>query len=137
MSSYVHNAADAATGAIGVLVALEGPAAALAGHRPAGGDARRGQRAAVGRRRPTIPAAVLAEKRAELQAQARTSGKPAAVVEQMVEGRLRKFVDEVVLLRQPFIIDPDQTVEQALAAASADGAGAGARRSSATASAIR
>jgi elongation factor Ts len=37
----------------------------------------------------------------------------------MVEGRLRKFIDEVVLLRQPFILDPDRTVEQALAEASA------------------
>ena len=63
-----------------------------------------------------IPAEVLAQKRAELQAQARTSGKPAAVVEQMVARRLRKFADEVALLRQPFIIDLDQTVEQALAA---------------------
>ena len=36
----------------------------------------------------------------------------------MVEGRLRKFVDEVALLRQPFIVNPDETVEQALAAAS-------------------
>ena len=36
----------------------------------------------------------------------------------MVEGRFRKFVDEVVLLRQPFIVNPDETVEQALAAAS-------------------
>ena len=41
-----------------------------------------------------------------------------------VEGRLRKFVDEVVLLRQPFIIDPERTVEQALAEASANGGSA-------------
>ena len=60
------------------------------------------------------------QKRAELQAQAQTSGKPAAVVEKMVDGRLRKFADEVVLLRQPFVIDPDRTVEDILAAASAD-----------------
>ena len=66
--------------------------------------------------------AVLVEKRAELMAQAQTSGKPAAVVEKMVDGRLRKFSDEVVLLRQPFIIDPDQTVAQALASASTEGA---------------
>jgi elongation factor Ts len=64
-----------------------------------------------------IPAAVLAGTRAELQAQAQTSGKPAAVVEKMVEGRLRKFTDEVALLRQPFILDPDRTVEQVLAEA--------------------
>ena len=121
VASYVHNAADVATGTIGVLVALEGPPEALA---------------AIGRQLAMhvaasapqwvtagdIPEAVLAEKRAELQAQARTSGKPASVVEKMVDGRLRKFTDDVVLLRQPFIIDPDQTVEQVLAAAS-NGAG--------------
>jgi elongation factor Ts len=120
VSSYVHNAADTATGTIGVLVALEGPAAALAaiGRQVAMHVAASAPRwVAPG----DIPEAVLAEQRAELQAQAQTSGKPAAVVEKMVEGRLRKFIDEVVLLRQPFIIDPDQTVEQALAAASADG----------------
>ena len=37
----------------------------------------------------------------------------------MVEGRLRKFTDEVALLRQPFIIDPERTLEQVLAEASA------------------
>ena len=120
VSSYVHNAADAATGTIGVLVALEGPVAALAaiGRKVAMHVAASAPRWVTP---ADIPEAVLAEQRAELQAQAQTSGKPAAVVEKMVEGRLRKFIDEVVLLRQPFIIDPDQTVEQALAAASADG----------------
>ena len=120
VSSYVHNAADTATGTIGVLVALEGPPAALA----AIGRQMAMHVAASAPRWITpvdVPAAVLAEQRAELQAQAQTSGKPAAVVDKIVEGRLRKFVDEVVLLRQPFIIEPDQTVEQALAAASADG----------------
>jgi elongation factor Ts len=121
VSAYVHNAAGAATiGTIGVLVAFEGVApgasigrqvamhvAASAPHWIAPDD---------------VPAAVIAGKRAELLAQAETSGKPAAVVEKMVEGRLRKFVDEVVLLRQPFIIDPERTVEEALAEASAGGA---------------
>ena len=117
VSPYVHNAAGAAIGSIGVLVALEGAAAAAIGRQVA---------MHVAACAPTwvapddVPAPVLAEKRAELLAQARTSGKPAAVVEKMVEGRLRKFVDEVVLLRQPFIIDPDRTVEQALAEASAN-----------------
>jgi elongation factor Ts len=118
VSSYVHHASDTATGAIGVLVALDGPAAALpsigkqvAMHVAASAP----QWVAPG----DIPAAVMAKKRAELQAQAQTSGKPAAVVEKMVEGRLRKFTDEVALLRQPFIIDPDRTMEQVLAEASA------------------
>jgi elongation factor Ts len=120
VSSYVHNAADAASGTIGVLVALEGPAAVLAaiGRQVAMHVAASAPQWVAA---ADIPASVLAGKRAELLAQAQTSGKPAAVVEKMVEGRLRKLSDEVVLLRQPFIIDPDQTVEQALASASADG----------------
>jgi elongation factor Ts len=121
VSSYVHNAVDQAAGTIGVLVALEGPSPALAaiGRQVAMHVAASAPRWVAP---ADIPEAVLADQRAELQAQAQTSGKPAAVVEKMVEGRLRKFVDGAVLLRQPFIIDPDQTVEQALSAASADAA---------------
>jgi elongation factor Ts len=131
----VHNAADPATGTIGVLVALEGPAPALAaiGRQVAMHVA---ASAPDGWRPADIPEAVLAEQRVELQAQAQTSGKPAAIVEKMVEGRLRKFVDDVVLLRQPFIIDLDQTVEQALPPPRLTGRCACAG-SSATASAIR
>ena len=118
VSSYVHNASDVAAGTIGVLVALDGPAAAL----PSIGRQVAMHVAASAPQWVTpgdIPPAVMAEKRAELEAQARTSGKPAAVVEKMVEGRLRKFADEVALLRQPFIIDPDRTLEEVLADASA------------------
>jgi elongation factor Ts len=121
VAPYVHNATDAGTGTIGVLVALEGPAdvAATIGRQLAMHVAASApQWVAPG----DVPAAVLAEKRAELLAQAQTSGKPAAVVEKMVEGRLRKFTDEVVLLRQPFIIDPDRTVQQALIDAANGGA---------------
>jgi elongation factor Ts len=116
VSPYVHQAAGPAIGTIGVLVALEGPAAAAIGRQVAMHVAASAPQWVAP---DDMPAPVVAEKRAELLAQARTSGKPAAVVEKMVEGRLRKFVDEVVLLRQPFIIDPDRTVEQALAEASA------------------
>jgi elongation factor Ts len=117
VASYVHNATDAGIGTIGVLVALDGAPARLAAigrqvamHVAASAP----QWVAVA----DIPATLLAEKRSELLAQAETSGKPSAVVEKMVEGRLRKFSDEVALLRQPFIIDPDRTVEQVLAEAS-------------------
>src|SRR5262249_17127882 len=104
----------------GVLVALDGPAAALSalGRQVAMHVAASAPQWVA----PSdIPAAVLAEKRVELKAQAQTSGKPDAVVEKMIEGRLRKFTDGGVLLRQPFILDPDQTVEQALTSASPDG----------------
>jgi elongation factor Ts len=122
--SYVHNTVAPGVGTIGVLVAIESlaPVEALAGvgrqiamHVAASAP----QWIAPG----DVPAAVTGEKRAELLAQARTTGKPDAVVEKMVEGRLRKFVDEIALLRQPFVFDADQTVEQAIAdAASAIGA---------------
>jgi len=46
--------------------------------------------------------------------QARQSGKPEAIIEKMVEGRLRKFYEEVVLLKQAFVLNPDLTVEKAL-----------------------
>ncbi|MBW8882349.1 MAG: elongation factor Ts, partial [Asticcacaulis sp.] len=47
--------------------------------------------------------------------QALQSGKPAQVVEKMVEGRIRKFFEEVVLLKQAFVMNPDQTIEQLVA----------------------
>jgi elongation factor Ts len=59
------------------------------------------------------PAAVEREK-AIFSDQARQSGKPEAIIEKMVEGRLRKFYEEVVLLKQAFVINPDITVEKAL-----------------------
>ncbi|RVA25444.1 translation elongation factor Ts, partial [Mesorhizobium sp. M7A.F.Ca.US.001.01.1.1] len=59
------------------------------------------------------PAAVEREK-AIFADQARQSGKPEAIIEKMVEGRLRKFYEEVVLLKQAFVLNPDITVEQAL-----------------------
>src|SRR5262249_62248645 len=46
--------------------------------------------------------------------QAKESGKPEKVIKQMIEGRIKKFYQEVVLLKQAFVITPDQTVEQAL-----------------------
>ena len=59
------------------------------------------------------PAAVAREK-AIFSDQARESGKPENIIEKMVEGRLRKFYEEVVLLKQNFVLNPDVTVEQAL-----------------------
>lgn len=47
-----------------------------------------------------------------LMAQARDSGKPEEIIEKMVEGRLRKFLAEITLMGQPFVKDPDVTVEK-------------------------
>src|SRR6185437_12642892 len=60
------------------------------------------------------PAAVDKEKKF-LTEQALESGKPPQVVEKMIEGRIRKWQEEVVLLKQPFVMNPDQTVEQLVA----------------------
>ena len=60
------------------------------------------------------PAAVEKEKKF-LTDQALESGKPIGVVEKMIEGRIRKWQEEVVLLKQPFVMNPDQTIEQLLA----------------------
>ncbi len=61
-----------------------------------------------------VPADVMAKEKEILIAQAADSGKPADIIEKMVEGRLRKHLAEITLLGQPFIKDPDQTVEKLL-----------------------
>jgi elongation factor Ts len=60
------------------------------------------------------PAAVERE-RGIFTEQALQSGKPPQVVEKMVEGRIRKFYEEVVLLKQSAVMNPDQTIEQMVA----------------------
>ena len=62
----------------------------------------------------------LIEKEKEIfSAQAAESGKPAEIIEKMVEGRIKKFLKEITLLGQPFVKDPDQTVEKLLKGAGA------------------
>lgn len=53
-------------------------------------------------------------------AQAQESGKPAEIIEKMIGGRIKKFLKEITLLGQPFVKDPDQTVEKLLKSANAD-----------------
>ena len=116
IASYVHNAIAPDLGRMGVLVAIEGE-----------GD--QAKLAEVGKKiamhvaatNPMSlstddldPAAVEKEK-AIFSEQAAASGKPPGVVEKMVEGRLRKFYEEVVLLKQAFVMNPDQTIEQLVA----------------------
>lgn len=62
-----------------------------------------------------VPGDLLAKEREILTEQARNEGKPDAIVEKMVEGRLRKYLAEVTLLGQPFVKDPDLTVGKLLA----------------------
>jgi len=59
---------------------------------------------------------VIAKEQEIYSAQAAESGKPANIVEKMVAGRVAKYLAEITLLGQPFVKDPDQTVEQLLVA---------------------
>jgi elongation factor Ts len=61
-----------------------------------------------------VPAERREKEKEILVAQARESGKPDEIIEKMVEGRLRKWLAEITLLGQPFVKDPDQTVEALL-----------------------
>ncbi|MBS4025167.1 MAG: translation elongation factor Ts [Clostridia bacterium] len=62
--------------------------------------------------RNEVPQEEIEKEKEILKAQALNEGKPEKIVEKMVEGRIDKFFKEVCLLEQPFIKDPDKTVEQ-------------------------
>ncbi len=109
LGSYLHGTR------IGVLVDLEGGDEALARDIAMHVAASRPQY--IGRE--DIPEEVLDKEREILSAQAAESGKPAEIIEKMVEGRLRKFVNEITLLGQPFVKDPDLTVGKLLEQAGA------------------
>jgi elongation factor Ts len=61
-----------------------------------------------------VPADLIAKEKEIFAEQAKQSGKPANIIEKMVEGRINKFLNEVTLLGQPFVKDPDTTVEKLL-----------------------
>jgi elongation factor Ts len=115
VASYVHNATGPDLGKIGVLVALESTADAtklmalgkqLAMHIAAASP--------LALSIADVPADVVARERAIYSDQARESGKPENVIEKMVEGRLRKFYEEQVLLSQVFVIDGETPVGKVL-----------------------
>ncbi len=66
-----------------------------------------------------VPEAMLAKEREILAAQAAAEGKPAAIVDKMVEGRLRKYLAEICLTGQPFVKDPETSVGKLIEAAGA------------------
>ena len=66
-------------------------------------------------RREEVPTANLEKEREVLTQQALNEGKPAKIVERMVEGRIEKYYKEVCLLEQPFVKDPDISVKKMLA----------------------
>ena len=118
VATYIHNAAGDGIGKLGVLVALksEGDKAVLTsiGRQVAMHIAATNPLAI---RAEEVDAAVAERERNVFIEQSRASGKPDAIIEKMVEGRMRKFFEEVALLSQAFVINPDQTVGEAVKAA--------------------
>ena len=100
---------------IGVIVELEGGTQALAHDVALHVVASRPQYTS----RDQVPAEVIAKEKEIFTAQAIDSGKPADIVEKMVEGRVAKYLNEITLLGQPFVKDPDTTVDRMLRSASA------------------
>ncbi|MBX9468328.1 elongation factor Ts [Rhizobium sp. WL3] len=121
VATYIHNAASEGLGKLGVLVALKS-------------TGNKDVLAAIGRqvamhiaatnplaiRSEEVDAAVAERERNVFIEQSRASGKPDAIIEKMVEGRMRKFFEEVALLSQAFVINPDLTVGDAIKAAEKD-----------------
>ena len=118
VATYVHNAAADGMGKIGVLCALEsdGDAAKLtalgrqvamhiAATNPASLDV------------SDLDPALVEKEKSVLTEQAKASGKPDNVIEKMIVGRLNKYYQEVCLVKQAFVINPDLTVEKAVAEA--------------------
>jgi len=114
VASYVHNAAAPGMGKIGVLVGISG------GDASAAAEIGKQVGMHVAAMSPASldvddldPAMVEREKQV-LTDQAKESGKPEAVIEKMIVGRLNKFYEEVCLLRQKFVVNPDLTVAKAV-----------------------
>jgi elongation factor Ts len=107
--NYVHNAAAPGMGNIGVLVALSGDNEAfgrqVAMHIAAANP--------VSLSEADLDASVVEKEKTVQMDIARESGKPEAVIEKMIVGRMKKFMAEVTLLNQQFVVNPDVTVAQA------------------------
>jgi elongation factor Ts len=115
VATYVHSAVAPGLGKIGVIVGLESTGdkakleqigRQLAMHVAAASP--------LAVRVEELDPAVVQRERAIFAEQARESGKPEAIIEKMVDGRMRKFHEEVVLLTQAFVVDNEKTVEAAL-----------------------
>jgi elongation factor Ts len=120
VATYVHGALKPGLGKIGVLVAVESGSELealevlgrqvgmhVAATRPAALDT------------SAVDPAALEREKAVLSDQARTSGKPEAIIEKMVEGRIRKYYEEVVLLEQVWVHDGESRVKEVVKKAGA------------------
>lgn len=121
VATYVHSAVKPGLGKIGVLVALEGASEAavmetlgrqigmhVAAARPEALDV------------SVVDPAALDREKAVLTEQAKASGKPEAVIQKMVEGRIRKYYEEVVLLEQVWVHDGESRVKEVVKKAGAN-----------------
>jgi len=121
VATYVHNALKPGLGKIGVLVAIESGSEFealetlgrqvgmhVAATRPEALDT------------SAVDPAALEREKAVLSEQARASGKPDAIIEKMVEGRIRKYYEEVVLLEQVWVHDGESRVQAVMKKAGAD-----------------
>ncbi len=121
VATYVHSAVAPGLGKIGVLVALESTgdkeklttlgrqiAMHIAATNPQALD--------IG----SVDPAMLAREKAVLTEQASASGKPAQVIEKMVEGRVRKYYEETVLLEQVYVVDGESRVKDVVEKAAKD-----------------
>ncbi|MBQ8870595.1 MAG: elongation factor Ts [Alphaproteobacteria bacterium] len=116
VASYMHNALRPNLGRIGVLVALESTADKakllelgkhIAMHVAASNP--------LFKNVASVDSAAVERERAIFAEQAKASGKPENIIEKMVEGRIRKYYEEVVLEEQAYIMDPDKKVKQVIA----------------------
>jgi elongation factor Ts len=109
LGAYVHGTR------IGVLVALDGGTAELAHDLAMHIAASNPRYISVAE----VPAQIVAKEREILSEAARNEGKSPEIVAKMIEGRLRKSLNEITLLGQPFVKDPDQSIEKLLKAGNA------------------
>lgn len=116
VSTYVHNAVSPGVGRIGVLVALEG-----AGDKEALREVGRKIAMHVAATAPLaldtsdLDPAAIEKERAVLIEKAKEEGRPENMIEKIVSGQIAKFQKDVVLTKQPFVMDPDVTIEQLVA----------------------
>ncbi|MBB6259644.1 elongation factor Ts [Paenochrobactrum gallinarii] len=115
VATYIHNGVSDGLGKMGVLVAIE-----TDGDKEAANAFGRQVAMHVAAINPLaltneeVDATAVEREKAIFIEQARESGKPDAIIEKMIDGRMRKFYEEVVLLSQSFVINPDLTVAAAL-----------------------
>ena len=116
VASYVHNAVSPGLGRIGVLVALHG-----SGDKTALRELGRKIAMHVAATAPLslntddLDPAAIEKERQVLTEKAREEGKPDAMIAKIVEGQINKFQKDVVLIKQPFVMNPDVTIEQLVA----------------------